>query len=131
MVWSAGAWSRRAGLAAALGIGAGSVLLAALALAGLGAAMERASWLYSVLQVGGGAFLIHLALSVLSSAGTWQTGGATAARGHPFLHGLLTQATNPVTVAVYATVFSAILPPPLTGPRAALAVIVVLAIETG
>lgn len=114
------AQSRRDGLAAALGMGAGGVVFAALALLGLQALLMQAAWLYLALKVAGGAYLIYLAIKLWRAArepiAVGVNGNAAAAKpGRSFLMGLMTQLSNPKTAVVYASIFAALLPaqPPL------------------
>ena len=52
--------SRADGLAAALGMGVGGVLFAVMALAGLHVVLIAVPWLYAVLKIAGGAYLIFI-----------------------------------------------------------------------
>ncbi|MGE0240168.1 MAG: LysE family translocator [Parvibaculaceae bacterium] len=62
------ALSRRDGLAAALGMGLGGALFGTLALVGLTALLAQVEWLYMVLKLAGGAYLIHLAIRIWRGA---------------------------------------------------------------
>jgi RhtB (resistance to homoserine/threonine) family protein len=109
------AQSRRDGLAAALGMGAGGVVFAALALLGLQALLMQAAWLYLALKVAGGAYLIYLGIRLWRGAGAPLTvgvdnSGIEAVPGRSFLMGLITQLSNPKTAVVYASIFAALLP---------------------
>ena len=114
------AQSRRDGLAAALGMGAGGVVFAALALLGLQALLMQAAWLYLALKSAGGAYLIYLAIKLWRAAGEpiavgVDSNAIEAKPGRSFLMGLMTQLSNPKTAVVYASIFAALLParPPL------------------
>lgn len=114
------AQSRRHGLAAALGMGAGGVVFAALALLGLQALLMQAAWLYLALKIAGGAYLIFLAIKLWRAAGEpiavgVNNNAAEVRPGRSFLMGLMTQLSNPKTAVVYASIFAALLPaqPPL------------------
>src|SRR5258707_1226383 len=52
------ALSRRDGIAAALGMGAGGVIFAGLALFGLQAVLAKIAWLYAALRLAGGLYLL-------------------------------------------------------------------------
>jgi threonine/homoserine/homoserine lactone efflux protein len=93
--------SRFDGLAAALGMGMGGVTFAILALAGLTALLSQFEWLYLVLKIAGGAYLIYIALAI------WK-GASEPARS--FTAALLTQLSNPKAIVVYASIFAALLP---------------------
>ena len=106
--------SRMNGLAAALGMGVGGVLFAGVALLGLHAVLSAVPSLYLGLKVLGGAYLIVLgwlmwrgAREPLHIAGQ-PVGGGTLLRS--FCLGLLTQASNPKTAVVYASIFASLLP---------------------
>src|SRR5262249_56685194 len=73
VVRTALAVSRRAGLAAALGMGIGGVMFAGLALLGLHAVLMQAGWLYLAVKLIGAAYLLHLAV------GLWRGGGVPLA----------------------------------------------------
>jgi threonine/homoserine/homoserine lactone efflux protein len=118
VVRASAALSRRDGLAAALGMGCGGVAFAALALAGLQAVLMQVSWLYLVLKVAGGAYLVYLGIRIWRGAKLPldTSGGARpAARGwrRSFAIALGTQLSNPKTAIWYASVFAAFLPHPI------------------
>lgn len=107
--------SRRSGLAAAAGMGVSGLLYAVLALLGLKAVFASFPWLYSLVKLGGGAYLIYIAvqmwrgadkpLAVLpaDAAGqkSWQRAFAMAAA---------IQLGNPKTAVFYGSIFTALLP---------------------
>lgn len=112
--------SRRDGLAAALGMGGGGLVFAALALAGLQALLMQVSWLYLVLKAAGGAYLVYLGWAIWRGART----PLAAADGMPigkadwrrsFGLAFVTQISNPKTAIWYASVFAAFLPNPIPG----------------
>jgi threonine/homoserine/homoserine lactone efflux protein len=107
--------SRRDGVAAALGMGAGGVVFTVLALLGLNALLARLPWLDVGIKLAGGAYLLYLALRL------WRGGGArlaapigatpeTARRGGAFALGFTTQLSNPKTAIAYGSIFAALLP---------------------
>ena len=128
--------SRADGLAAALGMGVGGVVFAALALAGLHAVLIAVPWLYVFLKVAGGAYLVFIGWMiwrgarqpvVLGDAGLDQP--STAMRS--FLLGLVTQMSNPKTAVVYASVFVSLLPPEIPLAVTLILPLVLFAIEFG
>lgn len=120
VVRTAVAQSRREGLAAALGMGVGACLYGALAVAGLRTLMEDGGWLYTLLRIAGGLYLVYLAWRIWRGAAQPlvvrdPAAGQTAQGGRAFWLGLATQLSNPKIVAVFGAVFAALLPaaPPL------------------
>lgn len=53
--------SRRAGMGAALGMGAGSVIISLIALMGLHTLLAAVPWLWLILKTGGGLYLLWMA----------------------------------------------------------------------
>ncbi|MDR9804377.1 LysE family translocator [Rhizobium hidalgonense] len=106
--------SRLDGLAAALGMGAGGVMFAVLALAGLTALLSQFEWLYILLKVAGGAYLIYIAVNIWRGAAqpleVSDAGDSHRAPRRSFTTALLTQLSNPKTIIVYASLFAALLP---------------------
>ncbi|MDR9780197.1 LysE family translocator [Rhizobium redzepovicii] len=106
--------SRLDGLAAAIGMGAGGVVFAVLALAGLTALLSQFEWLYILLKVAGGAYLIYIAVNIWRAAGepleVCEAGDSHRAPRRSFMTALLTQLSNPKTIIVYASLFAALLP---------------------
>ncbi|SCB57921.1 Threonine/homoserine/homoserine lactone efflux protein [Rhizobium aethiopicum] len=106
--------SRLDGFAAALGMGAGGVVFAVLALAGLTALLSQFEWLYVLLKVAGGGYLLYIAVNIWRGAGE-PLEISDAVNGHrapmrSFMIALLTQLSNPKTIIVYASLFAALLP---------------------
>ncbi|EJC74711.1 putative threonine efflux protein [Rhizobium leguminosarum bv. trifolii WSM2012] len=106
--------SRLDGLAAALGMGAGGVMFAVLALAGLTALLSQFEWLYILLKVAGGAYLLYIAVNIWRGAAqpleVSDAGDSHRAPRRSFTTALLTQLSNPKTIIVYASLFAALLP---------------------
>ena len=118
VVRTALAVSRRAGIAAALGMGVGGVAFAGLALLGLHAVLVQAGWLYLAVKLTGAAYLLFIAVGLWRGAD--QPIAIVAAEAAPreragfarnLWIGLATQLSNPKTTIVYASVFVALLPP--------------------
>ena len=108
--------SRRAGLAAAMGMGVGGVLFSVIALLGLLAVLAAVPLLYLAFKILGGIYLLHLGYQIWRGAqqplvieNTSDKGGPTHA-WHSFALGLTTQVSNPKTAVVYASVFASLLP---------------------
>lgn len=109
------ALSRSDGLAAAIGMGLGGALFGTLALVGLTALIAQVEWLYMVLKLAGGAYLVYLAIRIWRGARQPVAIPETAAfrsvtLGRSFSVALMTQLSNPKTAVAYASVFAALLP---------------------
>jgi threonine/homoserine/homoserine lactone efflux protein len=107
--------SRRAGFAAALGMAAGGVTFAVLALLGLNALLMQVSWLYLLLKMAGGLYLIHLGIRIWRGAKQPLAieppdALAPVGTGRNFWFGLATQLSNPKTAIAYGSIFAALLP---------------------
>ncbi|HEY5801204.1 MAG TPA: LysE family transporter [Burkholderiaceae bacterium] len=124
--------SRRAGVAAAIGMGLGGMLFSILALAGIHTLLQAFDWLYAAIKIAGGLYLVWMAVKIWRGAQMpFTVGDGAPASGNALLQGLATQLSNPKTALFYASVFGAVLPaapPPWT--YAALPLLV-LAVETG
>lgn len=115
--------SRRAGLAAAGGIGLGTTVWAVASLAGLGALLASAHWLYAVVKLVGAAYLIVVGVGMLRAARrppgpddelpdqdaaaparqSWWHGG--------FLTGLRVDLSNPKAAVFFTSLFAVAAPP--------------------
>jgi threonine/homoserine/homoserine lactone efflux protein len=109
------AQSRGDGLAAALGMGAGGVILGGLALLGLQALLAQAGWLYAVLKALGGLYLLFLATLLWRGATepirvTPDAEAPASGFVRSFTLALATQVSNPKAIAVYGSIFAALLP---------------------
>lgn len=120
-------------------MGVGGVAFGALALLGMHTLLTHLAWLYMLLKIAGGLYLLYLAWRLWQGAGRpLQTAGieagAEAADATPwrsFLLGLTTQLSNPKTAVVYGSIFAALLPAhPSTALYVALPPLIFL-IETG
>ncbi len=131
--------SRADGLAAALGMGAGGLVFAIAALAGLQAAFLAVPALYLTIKGFGGAYLVYLGIRIwrgarqpLAMAPEAGTPAASGGRGkRTFLLGLATQVSNPKTAVVYASIFAAFLPREVPLVLALAVPAVIFCIETG
>jgi threonine/homoserine/homoserine lactone efflux protein len=104
--------SRRAGIAAGLGVAAGSITWLALTLSGLGLIISRSPEIYDALRLVGAVYLIWLGGKMAWKAGgpvrstaVTTEGGWTAAR-----KAWLVTMTNPKSLAYYGSVFAVLLP---------------------
>lgn len=105
--------SRKAGLACALGMGVGSMTFATAALLGLHALFATVPWLYVLFKLGGGLYLLYIAIRLWRGAAqplAMPVPGQVYGHGRAFLSGLATQLSNPKTAVVLAGIFAALLP---------------------
>ena len=130
--------SRGDGLAAALGMGAGGVVFAIAALAGLRAAFLAVPALYLAVKLLGGAYLVYLGIRIWRGAreplAAMQDARPAASPGNArraFLLGMGTQISNPKTAVVYASIFAAFLPREVPLALALAVPAVIFCIETG
>nr|WP_167480839.1 LysE family transporter [Mesorhizobium waimense] len=114
------AGERADGLAAAIGMGIGGFIFAAIAVAGLTALLVQIAWLDITLRIAGGAYLIWIGIRIWRGATepVEITSDASARAGsfwRALRHALLVQLANPKTAIFYASMFAAMLPasPPL------------------
>ena len=111
---------RAEGFAAAIGMGVGGFIFAAIAVAGLTALLTQVGWLNLTLRLAGGAYLVWLGIRIWRGAAETidVKTAAGASRSSPwraFVRALLVQLANPKTAIFYASMFAAMLP--ATAPR--------------
>lgn len=116
----AAARSRADGMSAALGMGLGGVVLGGLALLGLQALLAQAGWLSLALKLAGGLYLLYLAVLIWRGAAEPIAVEPSAALdaaglGRSFALALATQISNPKAIAVYGSIFAALLLPAVPG----------------
>lgn len=127
--------SRFQALNAALGMGAGGLLFGVAALLGLHGLFHAVPALYAALKILGGLYLCYLGLLIFRSArqplavqtGGGRPGGARRA----FWLGFTTQASNPKTAVVYASVFAAFLPQSFSASFVVALLTLIFIVETG
>ncbi|QUG74220.1 LysE family translocator [Erwinia sp. E602] len=106
--------SRRAGIGAALGMGAGSLVFATIALLGLHTLLTAVPVLWLVMKTLGGLYLLWMAYKMFRGARDPLalelpgSNGKTMQRA--FLTAFTTQISNPKTALVFSGVFAALLP---------------------
>lgn len=127
--------SRSAGLAAALGMGAGGVVFAVAALLGLQGLLLAVPSLYAGLKMAGGLYLAYLGARIWASgkqplfvADTVSSTGTTNLKALGL--GFVTQISNPKTAVVYASVFAAFLPAAQSTGFSLALIALVFALET-
>ncbi|MBN1204612.1 MAG: LysE family transporter [Myxococcaceae bacterium] len=121
--------SWRMGLHAALGMALGALSWALAALLGLGALFLKFTWLYGVMRLAGGAFLLWVAFQLWRHSAdplelTRRSEGEAPPR-RVLLSALRVQLSNPKPAVFYGSIFLALLPPetPLPLKIAALGII--------
>ncbi|MFN0303568.1 MAG: LysE family transporter [Burkholderiales bacterium] len=123
--------TRRAGVAAALGIAVGAAIWSGTALIGLSVAFAHFAWLYAALKMAGGIYLLLLAFKLLRRSRLRSCTAATppvvTTNGQAFRLGVLTNVTNPKALVFYGSIFAALVPPaaPLALKLASIGVIVI------
>jgi threonine/homoserine/homoserine lactone efflux protein len=104
--------SRRAGIAAGLGVAAGSMTWTALTLSGLGLIISRAPEIYDALRLVGAVYLVWLGGKMAWKAGAPLHSPATATQDGWIAarKAWLVTMTNPKSMAYYGSVFAVLLP---------------------
>jgi len=128
--------SRADGIAAALGMGAGGLIFATAALAGLHVVLTTVPSLHLTFKIAGAAYLLYLAVRLWRGARAPIAAAAAplargSSRSRSFAFGLMTQLSNPKTAVVYASIFTALLPPDQPAWAAASVLPLIFAIEAG
>jgi RhtB (resistance to homoserine/threonine) family protein len=108
--------SRNAGVATALGVSVGSVIWVALVILGIAVLMTKAAWLYGLMRLIGGAYLIYLGVQLwrgarapLAEASRLDAVGSTLWR--TFWRAVLVQMLNPKAAVFFGSVFLTMLAP--------------------
>jgi threonine/homoserine/homoserine lactone efflux protein len=106
------ALGRKAGMALALGVGAGSFLWSALTASGLSTILAAYAQALIVIKIGGGLYLLWLAFKAFRSAASARDLNVSGAGGESrslrafFLRGLTIQMTNPKAVMAWIAIIS-------------------------
>ncbi|MCS2164260.1 threonine export protein RhtC [Scandinavium manionii] len=104
--------SRKEAMMGVLGITAGVMVWAGVALLGLHLLLEKMAWLHNIVMVGGGLYLCWMGYQMLRGAlkkreATTETPEVELAQGgKSFLKGLLTNLANPKAIIYFGSVFS-------------------------
>ncbi len=106
--------SRRAGLAAGLGVALASLTWAALTVAGLALVLQQAAWLFTALRLAGAGYLVYLGIKIILGARKPMPmpgmSGAAASAASSVRSGFLTSMTNPKAAAFFGSLFVVTLP---------------------
>jgi len=112
--------SRGHGIATAVGTGLGAALFALLAALGVTTLLEQTPTVYVVFRVGGGCYLLWLAYLIFRGATEPLQEGVVSGERQggllsSLLKGLVVQTSNPKTIFIIASIFSAVMPlePPI------------------
>jgi threonine/homoserine/homoserine lactone efflux protein len=115
VIQTAAVAGRRSGLLAAFAMMVGALAWAAAALYGLQVLFAQFEWLYVAFRIGGGLFLLYLAVMLwrhardpLPELPVGGTGHMTGWQG--FLRALLLQLSNPKIMVFFGSVFLSVLP---------------------
>ncbi|WP_318372403.1 threonine export protein RhtC [Enterobacter sp.] len=104
--------SRKEAMMGVLGITAGVMVWAGVALLGLHLILEKMAWLHNIIMVGGGLYLCWMGYQMLRGALKKEEPSASepqielATSGRSFLKGLLTNLANPKAIIYFGSVFS-------------------------
>lgn len=104
--------SRKEAMMGVLGITAGVMVWAGVALLGLHLILEKMAWLHNIIMVGGGLYLCWMGYQMLRGALKKEVASAPAPHielatgGRSFLKGLLTNLANPKAIIYFGSVFS-------------------------
>ena len=128
--------SRKEAMMGVLGITAGVMVWAAVALLGLNLILARMAWLHNIIMVGGGLYLCWMGYQMLRGALKKETKAAEeapavelAASGRSFMKGLLTNLANPKAIIYFGSVFS-LFAGDSVGAHARWGIFVLIALET-
>ncbi len=120
---------RRAGFLAAFAMMLGALAWATAALYGLQVLFARFEWLYLAMRIGGGLYLLYLAVMLWRHAREPLPEAGLLARrsgsGQGFVRALLLQLSNPKVMVFFGSIFLALLPahPPAWMQGATLAIV--------
>jgi threonine efflux protein len=125
---SRAAGSRRAGLAAASGIVAGTAIWASVSAAGAGIVLERYRWAAETVRLAGAGYLAWLGLMMILHSRRPLPEASARACGAAWRAGLLADLGNPKAAVFWTGLFAAVLPATAPVPVRAAAVVVAVAV---
>ena len=96
---------------AALGTTAGCILWCAAAAVGLAAVLTAAPWLYKLLRVAGGLYLLWFAVQLWQAPQEGEHLASGQAKGGAFWRALIVCLTNPKSVLFFGSIFAAYMGP--------------------
>jgi threonine efflux protein len=105
----------RMGIGVAGGIGFGTTIWACASLLGLGLIFQTAAWLYGLVKLAGGLYLIYLGVRTVMRAGKGGHSKLELAKnvslGQAFMRGLGVDLSNPKAAVFFGSLFAATVPP--------------------
>lgn len=128
--------SRLDGLSTAIGMGVGGMVFAVLTLLGLQAVLLSVPFVYMILKVFGGIYLVYLAIVIWRGATQSIELKDNSFRKNTSLYrsfnrGLITQLSNPKTAIYYGSIFAALLPPDISISIVLILVPIIFFLEAG
>lgn len=105
--------SRKAALAASIGIGLASIIYATLSMAGLAVLLKEIGWLTRAIQICGGCYLIYLGVSSWIGAGSLvDVAGPAAVRSswYGLRTGFIVDLSNPKSIAFFIGLYAVAVP---------------------
>lgn len=127
--------SRKEAMMGVLGITAGVMIWACVALLGLNLILQKMAWLHSIIMVGGGLYLCWMGYQMLRGALKKERNATDAPQvelatgGRSFMKGLLTNLANPKAIIYFGSVFSLFVGDSV-GASARWGIFVLIALET-
>ncbi len=108
--------SRGAGVVTALGVSVGSVIWVVLVILGIAVVVTKAAWLYGLLRLFGGAYLVYLGVRLWRGARAPMAaepscGGGQHTLRRAFRRAVVVQMLNPKAAVFFGSVFLTMLPP--------------------
>lgn len=106
--------SRRAGIAAAIGLASASFTWATLTVAGLGLLLAHLGWAYEAIRIAGAAYLIGIGIKMVLGAGKpldAATRASPATPGVAMRKAYVVSMGNPKSIAFYSSIFAVMVPP--------------------
>ena len=106
--------SRRLGLLVCAGISVGTTIWATASLIGLGLLFQTAAWLYQLVKLAGGLYLIYLGIRMILSARRQAAGPTFQAPAmtpiQAFRRGLIVDLSNPKAAVFFTSLFAVAVP---------------------
>lgn len=126
--------TREKGFFTALGVSMGAGVWASASLMGLSMLFRYAGWMYDIIKIIGGCYLIYMGMktiwyAVKRSGSTVSDKNITSGNVSAFKKGLLTSFSNPKTAVFFGSLFLSAFPPQASIPLSIAAVLTVVIIS--